>query len=208
MMMQQHLLVAGQDTSAADDLCVAETGALNTNSELSAATTTLLTTTKESILADFTNFCKLIGRECAIDISDYSTEFRDLCVANQGQFYEQTYALACTTDTVSPFEIPGTVKLQNLPACLGASCDPDILPAAIEDVQQQLVTEINTDVDSALGDSVACEVSKNSDGSLSTTSGSAGGSAYSMGGKAIALGTTLALWITTTVLEPDSWILQ
>lgn len=153
----------GTTASSPEAICEAETVVLNTNSELSAATTELLTTTKDAILADFTSFCRVIGLQCTVNIADYSKFLRELCVAQNGQLVETTYTLTCETDTVSPIEIPGTVNLQNIPACLGASCQADALPPSIVQVQDDVVVQINTEVDAALGDRINCQVGSSSD---------------------------------------------
>jgi hypothetical protein len=168
-----QILVAGQnedESSSSVTACEAESAALNTNTELSDAATALLTTTKDEIIADFSNFCTLIGRQCTVDLSEYSADFEAACAANQGQFYPQTYKLACTTDTVSPIEIPGTVTLNNIPGCLGASCDITNLPSSITQIQEDLATQMNTDVNAALGDSVICSVSSTGETTPSSSS--------------------------------------
>jgi len=160
----QHFVTAENSTippssgDTTDLQCEAESAVLNTNADISAATSTLLTTTKDAILADFTDFCKIIGLKCTVDMTQYSTEFRTVCEANEGQFVELTYELSCETDTISPIEIPGTVILNRIPSCLGISCDLENLPSTIESYQTEFAGEIATEVDSALGDSVVCEV--------------------------------------------------
>ena len=160
------LILIGTPFVAGQSACEEETAALNTNADISAAASTLLTTTKDTILADFTDFCKLVSRSCTVDMSVYSSEFKSACEANQGVFAEKSYSLACETDTVSPLEIPGDINLDNIPSCLGTSCDPANLPASIAQYETDLVDSINTEVDAALGDSVTCNVAAESSSSL------------------------------------------
>jgi len=141
-----------------EDTCETETLALNTQSEISTATTTLLTTTKDAILADFTDFCRLISLTCTADLAEYSQDLKDACTSSGGVLHEENYKINCQTDTVSPIEIPGTVRLVNLPSCLSTACDPDNLPPSIQQVQDQVFNTINTEVDEALGDNVKCDV--------------------------------------------------
>jgi len=147
---------------ASQSACEEETAALNTNADISAATETLLSSTKDTILADFSDFCKLVSRSCTVDMSVYSNEFKNACEANQGVFTEKSFSLECETDTVSPLEIPGNINLDNIPSCLGTSCDPANLPTAIAQYETDLVDSINTEVDAALGDNVACKVAADS----------------------------------------------
>ena len=158
LMGTSNLPLAASQEQNTTNACEEETAALNTNADISAAAGTLLTSTKDTILADFSDFCKLVSRSCTVDMSVYSSEFKSACEANQGVFVEQTYTLACETDTVSPLEIPGRIHLEQIPSCLGSSCDPANLPTTLVQYQTDLVESINTEVDAALGDSVTCEV--------------------------------------------------
>lgn len=152
-------------------VCIEESAALNTNPAVANATEALMTTAKDDILADFTQFCRIISLTCTADISAYSGDLRAACEAQNGQLVEKDYELACKTDSVSPIEIPGTVELVNLPACVGASCDVNNLPPTLTQVLDDIVVRLNVEVDAALGDSVACEVGSGSgSGSAPSTS--------------------------------------
>jgi len=174
--------VASQGTATnttSASTCETETLELNSNQEVSAATTALLTSTKDDILADFSGFCRIVALRCDVNLDEYSTDLKDACEQNGGQLYTTTFELACETDTVSPIEIPGTVALQNLPGCLGASCDLDNLPPSILQFQEDIVAQINTEVNAVLGDMVVCvmdssEDNADGDGSSSSCQSSAG----------------------------------
>jgi hypothetical protein len=144
--------------------CITESGVLNTNANISSATQDLLTTAKDDILADFTQFCRIISLTCTADIADYSGDLRAACEAENGQLAQRNYELACKTDTASPIEIPGTVELRNLPACVGATCDVNNLPSSLTQVLDDLVVTLNEEVDAALGDKVACQVDTEASG--------------------------------------------
>jgi hypothetical protein len=159
----------GADDVQTDDqtVCITESGTLNTNANISTATLDLMTTAKDDILADFTQFCRVISLTCTADIADYSGDLRAVCEAENGQLARRDYQLACKTDTASPIEIPGTVKLLNLPACVGASCDVNNLPPSLTQILDDVVVALNVEVDAALGDKVECQVDTEASGASS-----------------------------------------
>mmetsp|Transcript_11246 Transcript_11246/g.26698 ORF Transcript_11246/g.26698 Transcript_11246/m.26698 type:complete len:275 (+) Transcript_11246:336-1160(+) len=179
--------------SAEDQQCITESTSLNKDPNVGSATQDLLTTTKEELLANFTEFCSIFQRKCTIDLSEYSSNLQQACQAatvaspdgttttttttttTNGQFHDYQIVIECRTDTFAPdaIEIPGSVQLDNVPTCIGQSCDPTNLPSEITELLNQLLETLTTEIDNQLGDSFVCQSNINSSG--------AGGSVRSMG---------------------------
>jgi len=142
----------------------------------------LLTTTKDELLANFTDFCSIFQRKCTIDLAQYSSNLQQACQAatatvevddgsgsgsmtttTNGQFHDYEIVIECRTDTFAPdaIEIPGSVQLDNVPTCIGQSCDPTDLPSEITELLNQLLQTLTAEINNQLGDSFVCQSNMN-----------------------------------------------
>lgn len=163
------------DTTTNDDdeaTCVAESTALNTDGGVSAATQDLLTTTKDDILADLNSFCKVLSLTCTVDLQPYSSDLDVACTEAGGQILKQQINFGCRSDTgvLDALGIRGKVELINVPACIGASCDPNNLPPALTQVSTNVFQSINEEIDAALGDSIVCQMQTTDSGAIRRSS--------------------------------------
>lgn len=166
-----------------DAICVSESTALNLNNDVASATQSLLTTTKDDVLANFTSYCSIFSRKCTIDLAQYSSELQQACssasvtvdgsssgTTSGGQFYEQQIVINCRTNTAAPdsIEIPGSVVLDNLPSCIGTSCDPNNLPTMLTQILDDVLMTLTDEINAALGESIVCQPGDPSSSSSTT----------------------------------------
>jgi hypothetical protein len=156
------LLIALLQVSHAQNstACVTESLVLNQNSEISAAVTAFQTEATSS-LQDFVKNCNLFERSCGKDLSTLSSaqNLTASCKALGGQIVDRDVHLKCV-GSVNSVPVPGfSVKADNFPACLGASCDPNNLPTEVTDVFTTVTDTATQEIQSALGGSISCQAS-------------------------------------------------
>ena len=200
--------------------CIMESTALNKDPNVGSATQELLTTTKDDVLANFTDFCSVLQRKCTVDLAQYSTKLQQACqstsvdvevddgsgtgstttTTTNGQFHDYQIVIECRTDTFVPdaIEIPGSVQLDNVPTCIGQSCDPTNLPPEITELLDQLLETLTNEIDAQLGNSIVCTQSINSSNSTDSSGAAAavvgyGGGSWSSSSTSVVASFAIAL---------------
>ena len=141
------LLVLTTPTRAnetASDACATETAALQLDSAVQGALNDMRQSITSAMQEDFFQFCSILQRACTVDLSEYSTSLPTACADAGGQIANQTapIGLECQGKVLG-IPIPGgvEVRFENLPTCVGPTCDPDNLPLLVEETVRQLLNE-------------------------------------------------------------------
>ena len=164
--------------------CAAESLVLFQNSEISAGVTAFQTEATSS-LQDFVKNCNLFERSCGKDLSTLSSaqDLMATCKSLGGQIVERDVRLKCV-GSVNNVPVPGfSVKADNFPACLGASCDPNNLPAEVTAVFTTVSDTASQEIQNALGSSISCQAS--------------GGMRIAMDTVGLVVMTTLLSWVVS-----------
>lgn len=178
--------------SEEDATCIAESAALVTSAAVSGPYAALRTAIETDVTEDFMQFCSVIKRTCTLDVADYSQALEAACVAEGGQIVSKEAYLDCTGKLMN-IPIPGGIDVDifNIPGCVGASCDPQNLPAAIEAVFDTAVEEVAKEVETAVEQSdITC-------GGVITDAGSGGAS--TMGSTFLAATVSFAILSSLTL---------
>eukprot|EP00545_Synedropsis_sp_CCMP1620_P010176 CAMPEP_0119017248 /NCGR_PEP_ID=MMETSP1176-20130426/15916_1 /TAXON_ID=265551 /ORGANISM="Synedropsis recta cf, Strain CCMP1620" /LENGTH=188 /DNA_ID=CAMNT_0006970915 /DNA_START=60 /DNA_END=622 /DNA_ORIENTATION=+ len=141
-----------------DDACTTESATLNLNEDISSAVSALQTEAS-GVLQSFTDYCRVFPPSCVANLADLDShaELTVVCIDQGGQIVARDVGLKCT-GKISGIPIPGgfTVETQNFPACVGASCDPNALPSAVEGVFGSVLDGAGAEIENALGDGANC----------------------------------------------------
>jgi len=134
----------GANEEVTGNTCAIETAALQQDSGVQSAINEMRDSISTAVQDDFFQFCSILRRACTVDLSDYSATLPAACETAGGQIANQTAptGLECGGKVLG-IPIPGGVEVRfdNLPMCVGPSCDPDNLPTLVEDTAQQLLTQ-------------------------------------------------------------------
>jgi hypothetical protein len=143
-------------TLAQDDnaTCIAESLALVSNETVAGLYANLRTAIEADVKADFMQFCSVLSRSCTVNVTDYSGELTSACTEAGGQVASKQVTLDCEGNLMN-VPIPGgiDVHIKAIPACVGASCDPDNLPPEIIAVFDAGVDEVATEIEAAVAES-------------------------------------------------------
>lgn len=143
-------------TLAQDDnaTCIAESLALVSNETVAGLYANLRTAIEADVKADFMQFCSVLSRSCTVNVTDYSGELTSACTEAGGQVASKQVTLDCEGNLMN-VPIPGgiDIHIKAIPACVGASCDPDNLPPEIIAVFDAGVDEVATEIEAAVAES-------------------------------------------------------
>ena len=124
------------------EACETETSQLDDNEVLIAAEEAM-TDSADQICAD---------DSCKVDYASYSSGFESACTSEGGQIYKTSFTLSCDDGDLS-FEYIA----ENVPSCVGISCDDDALDEAFDEAIEEV-----EDLLRAQG--IDCELSTSSSG--------------------------------------------
>lgn len=108
------------------ETCQAEVSKLESNPELTSSLDQLMTDLDDTVTNQFEQYCKTVLSEtglliqCAIDYSEFSSEYLSICSENDGASYSVRFLVMCQTDKMDL-----EIEYSNLPSCFGTSCSRD-----------------------------------------------------------------------------------
>jgi hypothetical protein len=138
--------------------CTNETSALNADTLIQMEYSNIGAAIKTDATNDFLGFCNLLELLCLIDANNYSSNLTSACTAAGGQVTSRSVSFACSgTPNAIPIPEGLEVSVSNWPICIGSSCDPNALPAEIEEQIDTTVNEMVNQIEAGLGGDVMCE---------------------------------------------------
>jgi len=163
---------ASQDNAT----CIAESVVLVSDTAIAEPQGVLISTIETDVKDDFMQFCSVLERTCTVDVADYSSALEAACTAEGGQIALKKAMLDCSGKLMN-IPVPGgiDVVIDNIPGCVGASCDVDNLPPEIEAVFGMVVEQVKTEVENAIAESdIEC-------GATTTDAGDGSGAVSALG---------------------------
>lgn len=149
--------IIAQDDEAT---CIAESISLVSSQAVAGPYASLREDIENDVKADFMQFCSVFSRSCTVNVADYSADLITACTEAGGQVASKQVTLDCAGKLMG-VPIPGgiDIHINTIPACVGASCDPENLPPEIIAVFDLAVDEVATEVEAAVAESadITCD---------------------------------------------------
>lgn len=169
-----------------DTACIAESVALVTTTAVSEPYQELKTAIETDVKDDIMQFCNVLKRSCTVNVGDYSAALETACIQEGGQIVSKQATLDCQGKLMQ-IPIPGGIDIyiNDIPGCVGASCDGQNLPSEIEAAFDTAVEQVATEVETAVAESdITC-------GAITTASDGGSGGASTRGGLPILAGVSI-----------------
>lgn len=154
------LLTAAVSAGPAVDPCVEQTAMLVANPDLEAELVNIGAAIEADVTDNFLGFCDLTTTvSCTINADDYDDDFVAACGTAGGQIVTKTVTTSCS-GSFNNFPIPAGLafSVEDFPTCIGADCDPDMLPTEIDEKFDAAVNNILGNITEGLGGSIMCEI--------------------------------------------------
>lgn len=138
--------------------CLSETATVTYDPAFGAAVQDMITAVREDGEVNIYQFCNVLAASCAVQADDYYADVVTACQNAGGIIVKEDRAFACS-GMVGTIPIPEglIMAIENYPLCVGVSCDPDALPAQIEEAIDDSVDIGSDDVEASLGGNVECQ---------------------------------------------------